>query len=63
MTTAKLTFTATAELDMSSPLLEGSTDEEKLQFWIDGANEEPLLALSCVTAKWDIKGDIIDAKT
>ena len=58
MSTANLTFTATAELDMSNPYLEGNTDEEKLQFWLEGANEEPLLALYGVTAKWDIKGEI-----
>jgi len=60
MTTAHLIFTATAELNLDSDTFpKGMTDQEKLQFWLSGARNEPLLALACVDAKWIVTGEVI----
>lgn len=58
---AIITFTATAELDMNSPLFPPGcdTDEKKLVYWLEGANEEPFYALQCVGAELKVGGFLV----
>ena len=59
MKTAHLIFTATAELNLDSDTFpKGMTDKEKLDYWLEGAREETLLALACVDAKWIVTGEL-----
>ncbi len=59
MTTAIIQFTATAELNLDSDTFPpGMTSEEKLAYWMEGAKNEPLIALACVDAEWKIEGEL-----
>jgi len=60
MKTAHLIFTATAELNLDSDTFpKGMTDQEKMDFWISGAREEPLLALYGINdVKWIVTGEV-----
>ena len=62
MNTSIIYFSGRAELNLDSELFppELTTPKEKLNYWVKGAEKDPLMAMECVDIDWIISGKVKD---
>lgn len=56
---AEITITGKATLNLDGASFpHDMTAEQRLAYWLEGANSDPLLAIQCLEIKYEIKGEL-----
>lgn len=56
---AEITITGKATLNLDSASFPPDmTAEQRLAYWLEGANADPLLAIQCLDVKYEIVGEV-----